>query len=116
MKDAAKMEEPASLDTQTKVIVVFALHNGRHMIVAKVPHNPLFFSKHHYFYSTVTATTMINHLLSVCNIHIFLKIYFNNLKISPRTLLQILTKELQSSVFTGAPKSSCNSFGVIGNW
>ena len=37
IKDAAKMEEPASLDTQTKAIVVFALHNGRHMIGTKVP-------------------------------------------------------------------------------
>ena len=37
IKDSAKMEEPASLDTQTKAIVVFALQNGRHMIVTKVP-------------------------------------------------------------------------------
>ena len=37
IKDGAKMEEPARLDTQTKAIVVFVLHNGRHMIVTKVP-------------------------------------------------------------------------------
>ena len=37
IKDPAKMEEPASLDTQTKAIAVFALQNGRHMIVTKVP-------------------------------------------------------------------------------
>ena len=73
MKDAVKMEEPASLDTQTKAIAVFVLHNGRHLIVAKVPHNPIFLSNYRYFYSTatVTATAMINHLLSVCNITTF---------------------------------------------
>ena len=35
--------EPANLDTETKVIVVFALHNGRHLIATKVPRNPTFF-------------------------------------------------------------------------
>ena len=39
----AKIMRPANLDTQTKVIVVFALHNGRHMIATKVPQNPTFF-------------------------------------------------------------------------
>ena len=91
IKDAAKTMEPANLDTQTKAIVVFALHNGRHMIATKVPHNPTptFFFNYYYFYSTanVLVTTVINHLLSFCTIHISFKFYFNNFKIPPRRLL-----------------------------
>ena len=65
IKDPATMEEPASPDTHTKVIVVFALHNGRHFIVTKVPHNPIFFPQllllllhchyHSYFYDQPLA-------------------------------------------------------------
>ena len=43
IKDPAKIEEPANPDTQTKAIVVFALHNGQQIIANKVPHNPTFF-------------------------------------------------------------------------
>ena len=43
IKDAAKIMEPANLDTQTKAIVVFALRNGHQIIANKVPHNPTFF-------------------------------------------------------------------------
>ena len=89
IKGPAKIMQPANLDTQTKVIVVFALHNGRHITATKVPHNSTFFSNYYYFYSTanVLVTTVINHLLSLCNIHISFKFYFNNLKIPPRLLL-----------------------------
>ena len=43
IKGPARIMEPANLDTQTKAIVVFALHNGLHIVATKVPHNPTFF-------------------------------------------------------------------------
>ncbi|KAK2547036.1 hypothetical protein P5673_033195 [Acropora cervicornis] len=39
IKGPAKIEEPANLDTQTKAIVVFALHNGHQIIANKTSTN-----------------------------------------------------------------------------
>ena len=73
MKDSAKTEEPASQDKQTKDVVVFALHNGRHTIVAKVPHNPLFsFWK---FQNVHTYICCFCFVLCVC-LFIYLFIFF----------------------------------------